>query len=184
MSAAEEDGGVETIDANMKVIRNIPKLNGERFDLVVRACTVPFWEACIAKVDTPGKNYRVCAVGSPGIGKTTSTFVLIRLLLLRGICVVHHICRKNTTGWIYEFRPREPNEQLSPPYICSVHEEMKLLEIPSLGERDTYYVVDPGPTTRDCNPDDYFPARVIIVSSPSIGEAKTSQSLEGTSSMK
>jgi hypothetical protein len=166
VSAVEEDGGVETIDANMKVISNIPKLNGERFDLIVRACTVPFWQACIDKVETPGKNYRACAVGTPGIGKTTSTFVLIRLLLLRGKCVVHHILRKNTTGWIYEFRPREPNEPPSPPFVCSVHNEMKLLEIPSLGEHDTFYVVDPGPTTRDCNPDDYFPARVIIVSSP------------------
>jgi hypothetical protein len=41
-----------------------------------------------------------------------------------------------------------------------------LWQIPSLRERGTFYVVDPGQTSRDCIPSDDFLPRIIVVSSP------------------
>jgi hypothetical protein len=172
MSAREENvtdvKGDETAGATkMKVLRNIPRLSGKCFNLIVRECTVPFWEACISAVETPGENYRVCAICSSGIGKTTSTFVLLRLLLLQGKCVVYHVCSRERIGWIFEFRPKAPSDPTSSsPYICSVYDEMDFWKIPSLRTRETYYVVDPSASSRDCAPNDDLPARVIIVTCP------------------
>jgi hypothetical protein len=164
MSARMETVAGET---RMTVIRNMPTPDGEQFDLVVRECTVPFWQACISAVEWPNCNFRVCAIGSPGIGKTTSTFVLLRMLLQQRRRVVYHVCRPLANGYMYEFRCRATYDQpSSPPYICEVHSEASLWEIQSLRERGTFYVVDPGQTSRDCVPSDDFLPRVIVVSSP------------------
>ena len=68
--------------SGMQVLRDVPMLEtGARCDVVVRPITEPFWKACIEWVDTPNRKYRVCAIGTPGIGKSTTTATLIRLLL-------------------------------------------------------------------------------------------------------
>ena len=61
-------------------------------DVIIRNITEHFWQACIDQVDeyneNDNKRYRVCAVGTPGIGKTASTPILIRRLLSKGHTVV------------------------------------------------------------------------------------------------
>ena len=62
----------------MKVLRNAMNLEtGKSSNVVIRNITEDFWKTVI---DTTSRS-RVCTVGTPGIGKTTSTCILIRLLL-------------------------------------------------------------------------------------------------------
>ena len=56
----------------MKVLRNAIVLEtGKRIDVVIRSITEDFWQTVI---DTTNRS-RVGAVGTPGIGKTTSTCI-------------------------------------------------------------------------------------------------------------
>jgi hypothetical protein len=149
----------------MFVLRDVPDLETwGKGDIVIRKITEPFWEACIAKVDEPEHRYRVCAVGTSGIGKTTCTPVLIRLLLQANHTVVYHIRTAKEKGYIYEFLPDGNGS-----YTANVYQEAQFDDVESLQNsvQSTYYVVDPGMTDdSSCNPDDTFQAKVIIVSSP------------------
>ena len=72
----------------MSVSHNVTNLETSRRDkivtdnIVIRNITEPFWKACLAENDASYPE-RVCAIGTPGIGKTTSTAYLIRMLLMR-----------------------------------------------------------------------------------------------------
>jgi hypothetical protein len=91
----------------MTVLNKLTLLSGRKADVVVRACTVPFWKACIDLVDEDTddwSNYRCCAVGNPGIGKTTSTVVLIHMLLQKEKTVLYRI---RGMGSIYEFQRKK-----------------------------------------------------------------------------
>ena len=80
--------------SRMQVLRDVPMLEtGAHLDIVVRTIIEPFWKACIEWVDTPNRKYRVCAIGTPGIGKTITTAVLIRLLLQQRRTVVYVVKR-------------------------------------------------------------------------------------------
>lgn len=150
--------------ASMKVLRNVVDLEtGKRLNIVIRKITEPFWRACLAMVDKPGKCNRVCAVGTPGIGKTTSTPILIRMLLENKHTVVYLIRRKREKGWFYEFKYNEKRNR----YTVTVYPEIAgYSAIASLNDRSTYYVVDPGKAKGSCDPDDDFQPKVIIVASP------------------
>ena len=52
-------------------------------------------------------HYRVCGVGTPGIGKTTCTPILIRMLLTERHTVVYLVQTVKQSGWYYEFTPDE-----------------------------------------------------------------------------
>jgi hypothetical protein len=136
-----------------------------RSDLVIRKTTRPFWQACIEAAETPDAQCRVCAVGTPGIGKTASTPYLIRMLLLeRRKTVVYHVRMVERDGWYYEFTPGPGNGDT---VLTNVYPEQTLKSrIPSLCDPSTYYVVDPGNTQGTCNPSEHFLPRVIIVTSP------------------
>jgi signal recognition particle GTPase len=104
----------------MSVIKNLHNLETKTSkDLVVRSITEKFWQACIDVVDQthmdvgvandPRKNdhpRRVVAVGTPGVGKSTSTPILIRMLLKAGKAVVYLIRELKNEGWYYEVTPR------------------------------------------------------------------------------
>jgi hypothetical protein len=150
-------------EGQMRVIKNLRRLEtGKYLSLVIRQITEPFWQSCINIVDRPGKQYRVCAVGSPGIGKTTHSAYLIRMLLLMKRTVVYHVRTVRETGWIYEFAEGPTDNAIK----CEVYPENKMSSIPSLRLTDTYYIVDPGATKDTCNPEPSFQPHVIIVSSP------------------
>ena len=63
---------------NMRVPRDVVSIEGFwKNDVIVRSnITEEFWQ----KVIDTSKEYRVCALGISGIGKTTSTGILIRLI--------------------------------------------------------------------------------------------------------
>ena len=65
--------------------------------------TEEFWSEVIATTN----EYRVGAVGgTPGIGKTTSTCILIRLLLQQRHTVLYHVRTKEKEGFVYLFTPQ------------------------------------------------------------------------------
>jgi hypothetical protein len=159
-------GDYESIpDSNgMFALRHVVDLETmDRRDIVIRKITEQFWQACISLVDTPKKRFRVCAVGTPGIGKSTSTAILIRMLLKKKQTVVYNIRTDEKDEWFYEFTPSATTDAT----IVKVYPQtMSPVEIPSLRKQSTYYVVDPGKTKSNCDPSDAFQAKVILVSSP------------------
>jgi hypothetical protein len=147
----------------MSVLENVVMLEtGELCNVVLRKITKPFWQACIDMVNAPEKRYRVCAVGSPGIGKTTCTPVLIRMLLKRNATVVYIIRSLKENRFYYEFIPNANGSVTTNVYPEKEGES----NIESLKSKSTYYVVDPGKTKESCDPGDDFQAKVIIVASP------------------
>jgi hypothetical protein len=141
----------------MSVLRNIPHLEvGKMGNIIVRNMTDAFWEACIRQVNKPG--CRVAAVGTRGIGKTTSTPILIRKLLERGNTVVYCLRSRDLSGWYWEFARKGDR------YVARAYPEGLLPEsIPSLKLSSSYYIVDHGSTTDSCDPPRDFEPKVIIV---------------------
>jgi hypothetical protein len=147
----------------MKVLRNIPSLEtyADARDIVIRKITDEFWIECINQVNDPYTR-RVVAVGSPGIGKSTSIPLLIRKLLKDRKTVVFIIRSEEKDQFYYEFVPSEGDS-----VITNVYPETKsVLKIDSLRSNSTYYIVDPGEYSGSCNPSRLVKASVIIVASP------------------
>jgi hypothetical protein len=149
----------------MSYLSNIPNLETGDIDttIVVRKMTCAFWTECRKLVDTPGRRYRVAAIGTPGIGKTTTTPLLIRDLLSTDNTVVYLVRTKEKTGWYYEFVSKDGE------YTAEVYPEIHgWCGIESLKSRSTYYIVDPGSQDNpdSCDEDAIFQPKLIIVASP------------------
>ena len=88
----------------MRVLRDVLSIEGvgENNVIIRYNITEEFWSEVIATAN----EYRVCAVGTPGIGKTTSTCILIRLLLQQQHTVLYHVRTKQKEGFVYLFAPR------------------------------------------------------------------------------
>jgi hypothetical protein len=157
----------ENVDAfpGMQVVRGLHNLEtGQCEDLVVRSITKKFWQACIDIVDAPRKNVRprrVAAVGTSGIGKTSSTAILIRMLLEKQMTVVYLIREPIAKGWYYEIVPTDGRFE-----VKVYPESVDPVVIPSLEHATTYFIVDPGATIDDCNVSPRYSHKVIIVASP------------------
>jgi hypothetical protein len=142
----------DALHRKWEVLPDVPDLLGDDppIDVFLRDDTMAFWQECITVVDMDGFPNRVCAVGSPGIGKTTTTAVLLKILLLeKGPTTVVYISRTNDgTGWYFEFRvdqDRTPSFQL-------FSEGTLATDIPSLREKETYLIIDPANCGLDVNP--------------------------------
>ena len=170
----EEGEGAPGV-GEMRLWRDIPDLEnledlkegGTLVNIVLRNNIEPFWQSCIDRVDivNPLRRYRVCAVGTPGIGKTRTTPLLLRMLLLKNSTVVYIRKSSERKSWYYEFIPKSDGTL---PYTVNVYPEASKdpFDFPTLLNKSAYYVVDPGKSKISCDPDTGFPARVIIISSP------------------
>lgn len=120
----------------MFVLRDVVDLeSGELQDIVIRNITELFWQACINTVNTPNKRYRVCAVGTTGTGKTTSTPILIRMLLKEKRTVVYLPRTEMEDEWYYEFKYNNKTNDI----VSKVYPEAtKRIDIASLGDSSTY----------------------------------------------
>ena len=153
-------------DAGLHVMKSVPVLGSQdkTINVIVRSCTEPFWRQCI---DVAKGGSRVCAVGSPGIGKSTSTAFLIRILLKAGHTVLY--LRREVerggdgAGPIFEFSVQDgqPRVQLHPEVRFSDHHKIDALLDPN-----TFFVIDPQKTKDSCDPSAKVKARVIINASP------------------
>ena len=157
---------------SMRVLRDVLSIEGVgKKNVIIRGgITKEFWQ----KVIDTAKKYSVCAPGSPGIGKTASTAVLIRLLLEQKHTVVYRIRTLEKDGFVYLFTPsvelaaRDIDVQIVPEdkFRCTD----KMFNNPSI-----YYVVDPGHTKDSCDLPSIYDGKVIIVTSPDVGHWGDSQ---------
>jgi hypothetical protein len=159
----------------MQVLRNVPnRVTGNPKNIVLRSITEDFWEKVISTTEMPGSQFRVCAVGTPGVGKTTATPILIRLLLLMNRTVVYRIRSLNLGKWVYEFTPvQESEEGPITVKVNAIRENVFLYQdMKSLSQKEkppNYYIVDPYKTKDNCDIDDEdgsFKGRFVLVSSP------------------
>ena len=146
------------------VLRDVPDpYTGRTSNVVVRNADNAFWTNCIAELNDPEKRDRVAVVGTPGIGKSTTAFFLVKLLLQQGKTVVYLRCSKKETNHYVQLIPTddvvESNLRIYP-------ESTKQTEIDALYDPNTYFIVDPGETKTNCDPEGDVAARVIIVASP------------------
>ena len=150
---------------NMRVLRDVLSLEAAGMNNVIirYKITEEFWSAVIATTI----EYRVCAVGTPGIGKTMSTCILIRLLLQQRKTVLFQIRTKEKEGFVYLFTPQAGS---TTEIDVQVERERKFNRLDLKYNHQTiYYVVDPGKTRDDCDPPNEFLGKVIIVASPDEG---------------
>ena len=158
-------GTIENVENGngMRCLKNVNDIrNNILSTIVLRSITEPFWESCIEVTE---RGQRVCAVGSPGIGKSSTFPLLIRMLLEKGKTVVYLKRNKSKGSWYYQFSPNfESNRLVSA--STELFSEMLIPEqIPSLKLKNTYYLIDPDKTEDSCDPSDVIQAKVIINSS-------------------
>jgi hypothetical protein len=154
----------------MHILHNVVLLEGEDTGpLIVRKSTEPFWNAVLEtfrETYVDGRSlYRVCVVGTPGIGKTTTTPILIRILLKRRKTVVYFIRRPEGEGYYFEFKPEEGQHNGNVINV-NVYNESEKKEISSLQNVETYYIVDPSISKDSCDKGCTFKPKLIIVTSP------------------
>ena len=134
-------------------------------DVVIRRNTRAFWQSCLDVVDAEeDKRKRVCVIGTPGIGKTTTTAYLIKMLMeKKNTTVVYclHQYDNNNNNFCYKFVSANDEPQ-SQPSVTVFREESYRDHV----NPETYYIVDPCRSELSCNPASDFQAKVIIVSSP------------------
>ena len=150
-------------DKNMRVLHNVLSIEGlTTRSIIIRSnITEEFWREVIVAT----QDFRVCALGTPGIGKTTSTCILIRLLLEQKYTVIYRVRRLDNKGHIYMF-----NMVSDSPLEIDVkilrENEFDYRNNKEINKISTYYVVDPGKTKDNCDLDADFKGKVIIVASP------------------
>jgi hypothetical protein len=147
----------------MRVLRDVALLGKETSqNVVLRSITEDFW----LKVIQATEAQRVCALGTPGVGKTTTSYILIRLLLQAKKKVVYHYKyggdKKNY--FVYFFTPSTgKSDNIDVKVIAEPDFDSS---DPSMDNESTYYIVDPGKTKDSCDPAEIFKGKVIIVTSP------------------
>ena len=105
-----KEGGEGAPGGVMRLWRDIPDLEapqGRPKSIVLRSNIELFWQSCIDEVESldPDDRTRVCAVGTPGIGKTFTTPLLLRMLLLKNSTVVYIRRSPERKSWYFEFIP-------------------------------------------------------------------------------
>jgi hypothetical protein len=139
-----------------------PVIEDTTVDIIIRQADWNFWEACVAELEDPDPQKirkRVAVIGSPGIGKSTTALFLIRRLVEMRKVVVYVI--KGTAGNYVVFN-LNGNSSVVTEFPGSTPETAVL----PLRNRETYYIIDPGITKTNCNPDPNVKAKVLIVASP------------------
>jgi hypothetical protein len=147
------------------VMSSVPDpYTGSARNVIIRQDDYIFWNQlleglAVEDVNTPK---RVAAVGTPGIGKSTTSSFAIRLLLQQGKTVVYLLRTSDGSGYYIQFSPSEDGQV----DIELIPEKTSPTDIPSLYDPESYYLVDPGKTKTSCDPAPMVAARVIIVTSP------------------
>lgn len=127
---------------------------GSWTSIIIRPEDEAFWNRCI-HISLSGK--KVCGVGDPGIGKTTTTLYLLQQLIMNQKQAVVYTIRLPSyptpeKDIFYEFVPVLDNDQV----VDVMVKVYKLLsaekkKIPSMNKKGAFYVVDPGLFKGSCD---------------------------------
>jgi hypothetical protein len=115
-------------------------LNGEAFTMILRKHVREFWRIVVADL-VSGRN--IVAIGNPGLGKTSTSFYLLHLLLDTLKPIVYHVRGESSrTGVYYEITP---NAGLNGGHEIRIYQEAEVREgtIPALGTKSAYLVIEP-----------------------------------------
>eukprot|EP00550_Attheya_septentrionalis_P010248 CAMPEP_0198288484 /NCGR_PEP_ID=MMETSP1449-20131203/6965_1 /TAXON_ID=420275 /ORGANISM="Attheya septentrionalis, Strain CCMP2084" /LENGTH=587 /DNA_ID=CAMNT_0043986629 /DNA_START=175 /DNA_END=1938 /DNA_ORIENTATION=- len=152
-------------NTNMHFYPGVPDVekDGMLRPVVIRPEDYYFWQDCI---DKSLSGHRVCGVGNPGIGKSTTSFHLIRELIMTHKRTVVFAVQKHRTVY-YEFVPVVANADGQVINInVNCHPPNMIPEtIPSLQDARSYYVPDPSQTKVSCDVDLDFPANFVMAAS-------------------
>jgi hypothetical protein len=162
------DATDKTLTSGMKILPNVVDLETDaKLTVILRSITEDFW----LKVIEATESSRICVVGTPGIGKTTTSCILIRQLLDQRKTVVYHVKTLREQGYVYMFIPSLERTRKIDVKVIQENEFNCLDDAVNRGDGNPiYYVVDPGNTRSiDCNPPSLFNGKVIIISSPDDG---------------
>jgi hypothetical protein len=140
-------------------------------NVVIRQEDYTFWhttlqELAVDNTNVPPKRIRMTVVGTPGIGKSTTVSLAIRIVLSQRKTVVYLHRTLDREAYYIEFIPLENQNDEHEVQIELHSEKLSPTQIPSLSQTETYYFVDPGETKTSCNPSKMVAARLIIVASP------------------
>jgi hypothetical protein len=145
------------------VMKNVPDpYTSKNQNAIVRNDDLSFWDKCITELEGGITRRRMAVLGTAGIGKSTSVSLLTRLLLLKKKTVVYLLCSEQRVRQYIQFIPPNGNAAVE---IEVFHESESPNTIAALQNEDTYFIVDPDETKRNCNPIAEVAARVIIVAS-------------------
>lgn len=162
---ADDNFHTQYRDGIHAVMKNTPNPYSPHVsDVVIRDDDNQFWEACIGELVDPKKRNRVAVVGTPGIGKTTTSYYAIRKLLKTRKKVVYLYSTEDKSNSYIVFTPSESDSETIS--IELFPESTPATTITALQDKDTYYILDPGQTKTNCTPEGAVMAKVIIVASP------------------
>ena len=163
-------------DLGMEIFRQIPlvaKPNKAAQDIIVRKRTKELYEDCIKTANKTGA--RVSITGNPGIGKTSTLPMLVRMLLEEWPCTVVYELRGH--GFFYEFTSTKSSGTDEFVYTAKVipviqgEPDHGLHRLKSLLDKNNALVVDPylgdggKGRKKNCNPDLWVEARTFISNS-------------------
>jgi hypothetical protein len=151
---------ISNSDGMKRLIDVVSLESGMTRNVVLRNITESFW---LKVIETTEKK-RVCALGTPGVGKTTTTCILIRLLLEQNKTVVYRVRNDERDGYAYMFIPS--SDIVGHVDVQVIQERLFLSSDIEVDKPSIYYVVDPGLTKSNCNLRTDFKGKVIIIASP------------------
>lgn len=129
-------------------------------NVVIRQEDYTFWHAALQELRVDNTNAlkptRITVVGTPGIGKSTTVSLAIRLVLLQRETVVYLHRTLDREAYYIEFISLENHNDEHEVQIELHSEKLSATQIPSLSQTETYYFVDPGETKTSCNPSKWW----------------------------
>jgi len=158
---SSEDSSVECIECMNSVPQPWIQVSRAQQTVFVSQEHKTFWDAVITQCDRT----RVCVVGSPGVGKSTTTAYAIRLLLQRKSTVVYNYRTKDNRFFYLIFIPSKKGNDKTI-RISLVPQTLHPQDVVELADPNAYYICDPGvsPEKTSCDPHGVA-AHVIIVAS-------------------
>jgi hypothetical protein len=159
----DEESGMKIYNGQVPDVQN-----PEAFSrVIIRSEDEAFWNRC---VERSLQDHPVCGVGNPGIGKTSTTLYLLQQLIMnQKKPVVYPIRKLSGSDIFYEFVPILDDEKEKVSDITvKVYRLMarKKSIIPTMENRNAFYVVDPGNFEGSCNDtDEQYQARFVMAAS-------------------